>query len=154
MSQVAIVCGSSSDKELVEKVKETLDKFGIGHEDFIISAHRQPDTCKEFATTAKEKGFDIIIAIAGLAAHLPGVVASMTELPVIGVPADGGPLNGIDALLSIVQMPGSTPVGTMAIGKHGAKNAALFAARILALHDEDIAKKLDEYRKELAKGGK
>lgn len=154
MAKVAIVCGSSSDKELVEKVNETLDKFGIGHEDFVISAHRQPDACKEFATTAKEKGFSIIIAIAGLAAHLPGVVASMTELPVIGVPADGGPLNGIDALLSIVQMPCSTPVGTMAIGKHGAKNAAIFAARILALNDEDIAKILDDYRKELAKGGK
>ncbi len=154
MGKVAIVCGSSSDSKLVEKVKTTLDKFGIVHEDYVISAHRQPDTCKEFASGTKSKGFDLIIAIAGLAAHLPGVVASLTELPVIGVPADGGPLNGVDALLSIVQMPGSTPVGTMAIGSHGAKNAAIFAARILALHDNAVAEKLAEYREELAKGGK
>lgn len=154
MSKVAIVSGSTSDAELVERVGDYLERFGIEHEDLVISAHRQPDKCREFATSAKKNGFSIIIAIAGLAAHLPGVVASMTELPVIGVPASGGPLNGIDALLSIVQMPGSTPVGTMAIGKHGAKNAAIFAAKILALQNEGIAKKMKEYRGELARGGK
>ncbi len=154
MVKVAIVSGSTSDEELVKRVGEYLDRFGIDYEEFVISAHRQPDTCREFATSAVKKGFSLIIAIAGLAAHLPGVISSMTELPVIGVPAEGGALNGIDALLSIVQMPGSTPVGTMAIGKHGAKNAAIFAARILALQDEKIASKLAEYRSKLAEGGK
>ncbi len=154
MPQVAIVAGSSSDAALVEVVEKMLDEFGITHESAVISAHRMPDRIREFATGAVGKGFEVIIAIAGLAAHLPGVVASMTPLPVIGVPADGGPLNGIDALLSIVQMPGSTPVATMAIGKHGAKNAAIFAARIIALHDKAIAGRLEEYRIFLAEGGR
>ncbi|MCK5833779.1 5-(carboxyamino)imidazole ribonucleotide mutase [bacterium] len=154
MPKVAIVAGSSSDSPLIEVTEKMLDNFGIPHQTAIISAHRMPDKLREFATEASEKGFDMIIAIAGLAAHLPGVVASMTSLPVVGVPADGGPLGGIDALLSIVQMPGSTPVATMAIGKHGAKNAAIFAARVFALHDVEVAEKLKAYKKYLAEGGK
>ncbi|HHS50236.1 MAG TPA: 5-(carboxyamino)imidazole ribonucleotide mutase [candidate division Zixibacteria bacterium] len=154
MSRVAIIAGSTSDGHLIEAVEQMLDTFEISRETEIISAHRQPDRLREFLDGAPERGVKVIIAIAGLAAHLPGVTASLTHLPVIGVPADGGPLNGIDALLSIVQMPGSTPVATMAIGKHGAKNAGIFAARILALHNPAIADKLEEYRKRLAQGGK
>ncbi len=154
MVKVAIVSGSISDSALVDKAAETLDGFDIPHESNVISAHRQPEECRKFAMGAKENGFSLIIAIAGLAAHLPGVIASMTDLPVIGVPVDGGPLNGLDALLSMVQMPGSTPVATVAIGSHGAKNAAILAARILALGDEKIAGKVAEYRKKLAGGGK
>jgi len=154
MQEVAVVAGSKSDNKLVEVIEQTLEKFGIGYESFIISAHRTPEKCTEFSISAKDKGFKVIIAVAGLAAHLPGVIASQTLLPVIGVPATGGPLNGIDALLSIVQMPGSTPVATMALGKAGAKNAAIMAARILALSDINVANKLNEYRKELKSGGK
>ncbi len=150
MQKIAIVSGSKSDNELVEKTIKMLDEFGIEYDSFIISAHRMPDRVREFALSAKEKGYGAIIAIAGLAAHLPGVIASMTDLPVIGVPASGGPLSGLDALLSMVQMPGSTPVATMAIGKAGAKNAAIFAARILASNDSELAEKLEEYRKKLA----
>jgi len=150
--KVAIVAGSRSDGELVNTAKETLDKFGIESDIHYISAHRNPDKCRDFALNAKKNGYSIIIAIAGLAAHLPGVIASMTDLPVIGVPVEVGALKGLDALLSIMQMPGSTPVGTMAIGKAGAKNAAIFSARILALSDLKIAKKVAEYRKKLEEG--
>ncbi len=154
MAKVAIVSGSVSDSHLVAVVEENLDRFGIMHEASVRSAHRMPERLREFAMTAASEGFDMIIAIAGLAAHLPGVIASMTALPVVGVPAEGGPLNGVDALLSMVQMPGSTPVATMAIGKNGAKNAAIFAARVFALSDTKIAKKLDEYREFLSNGGR
>jgi len=154
MQRVAIIAGSESDAELVKTSAENLDRFGIGHNEFIISAHRQPERCREFAISAADSGYCAIIAIAGLAAHLPGVIASMTHLPVIGVPSGNSALSGLDALLSIVQMPGSTPVATMAIGKHGAKNAAIFAARIIALQDKSVAAKLAEYRLRLAEGGK
>jgi len=154
MPKIAIVAGSKSDAEMVEIVEKTLGSFGIEYDSFFISAHRMPEHCRDFALSAKEKGYKSIIAIAGLAAHLPGVIASMTDLPVVGVPIAAGTLNGIDALLSMVQMPGSTPVATMAIGMHGAKNAAILAARILALEDTEIAKKLVEYRRSLEEGGK
>jgi len=152
MAEVAIISGSSSDADLVGIVEETLQAFKIRFESNIISAHRTPEKCRQFATTAKEKGYKVIIAIAGLAAHLPGVIASMTEIPVIGVPAQAGALNGIDALLSIVQMPGAVPVATMAIGKAGAKNAAIFATEILALSDPNVAARLVNFRKKLAEG--
>ena len=153
MSKVAIVSGSKSDEKLVSAAAEYLDRFGIEYDAEIISAHRTPDRCREFSRGAADKGYELIIAIAGLAAHLPGVIASMTDLPVIGVPA-GGAMGGLDALLSMVQMPASTPVATMAIGKHGAKNAAIFAARILARSDEKVAANLAEYRRVLSAGGK
>lgn len=152
MAQVAIISGSSSDSELVKVVEDTLREFDISFESSVISAHRNPDKCRQFATTAKEKGFKAVIAIAGLSAHLPGVIASMTELPVIGVPAQAGALNGLDALLSIVQMPGAVPVATMAIGKAGAKNSAIFCAQILALSDSEIAEKVAKFKKRLAEG--
>ncbi len=154
MAKVAIVSGSVSDSELVAIVEENLDRFGIEYEASVRSAHRMPEKLREFTMSAAANGFQMIIAVAGLAAHLPGAIASMTDLPVIGVPAGGGPLNGVDALLSMVQMPGSTPVATMAIGKAGAKNAAIFAARVFALNDKKIAAKVEEYRRFLREGGK
>ncbi|MCD6502512.1 5-(carboxyamino)imidazole ribonucleotide mutase [bacterium] len=154
MAKVAIVSGSVSDSALVDIIQENLDRFGVEYEASVRSAHRMPEKLREFTMSAADNGFQMIIAVAGLAAHLPGAIASMTDLPVIGVPAGGGPLNGVDALLSMVQMPGSTPVATMAIGKAGAKNAAIFAARIFALNDEKIAAKVEEYRRFLREGGK
>lgn len=154
MAKVAIVSGSVSDSALVDIIQENLDRFGVEYEASVRSAHRMPEKLREFTMSAADNGFQMIIAVAGLAAHLPGAIASMTDLPVIGVPAGGGPLNGVDALLSMVQMPGSTPVATMAIGKAGAKNAAIFAARIFALNDEEIAAKVEEYRRFLREGGK
>lgn len=147
---VGIIVGSDSDLPLVQETTGILDKLDIPFEITIGSAHRTPNRVTEYVSNAAERGIQVIIAVAGLAAHLPGVVASRTLLPVIGVPVDGGPLNGVDALCSIVQMPGGIPVASMAIGKAGARNAAVFAAQILALMDAKIAQRLAEYRSQMA----
>lgn len=129
---------------------ETLQRFGIPHEFVVSSAHRAPAKTRLLAESAREKGFRVIICAAGMAAHLPGVVAALTTVPVIGVPLAGSHLNGVDSLHSIVKMPPGVPVATMAIGPPGAKNAAIFAAQILGLADPEIEKKLDEFKVELA----
>jgi len=147
MAQVGVVLGSASDQETMEDCFEYLEGFGISYELKIASAHRTPEDVREFAMAAKENGFKLLIAGAGLAAHLPGVLAAYTTLPVIGVPIASGPMDGLDALYSMVQMPGGVPVATVAIGKHGARNSAVLAAEILALGNPDIAKKLDEFKK-------
>ncbi|MBS1272487.1 MAG: N5-carboxyaminoimidazole ribonucleotide mutase [Candidatus Marinimicrobia bacterium] len=146
MARVAVVLGSASDQDTMEDCFEYLDGFGIEYELKIASAHRTPDDVKEFASTTKENGYKVIIAGAGLAAHLPGVIASYTTLPVIGVPIDAGTLQGLDSLYSMVQMPGGVPVATVAIGKHGARNAAVLSAQILALSDETMAKRMQEFK--------
>ncbi|MFK8250265.1 5-(carboxyamino)imidazole ribonucleotide mutase [Ancylobacter terrae] len=143
---VAIIMGSQSDWETMRQAAETLEALGIGHEARIVSAHRTPERMFEFAKSAKGLGFKVIIAGAGGAAHLPGMVASLTSLPVFGVPVESKALSGLDSLYSIVQMPAGIPVGTLAIGKAGAVNAALLAAAVLALNDADIADKLDAWR--------
>ncbi len=143
---VAIIMGSQSDWETMKNAADTLDMLGIPYESRIISAHRTPDRLVSFAKGAREEGFKVIIAGAGGAAHLPGMAAAMTPLPVFGVPVQSKALSGQDSLLSIVQMPAGIPVGTLAIGRAGAVNAALLAASVLALMDEDIALKLDDYR--------
>ena len=140
--KVALVMGSTSDEPIMAVCEETLKYFDIPFEKYILSAHRTPDQTAAFAKKAEDKGFAVIIAAAGMAAHLPGVIASYTKLPVIGVPLSSPALGGIDALLSIVQMPKGVPVATMAIGKAGAGNAAIFAAQILALDHPEIAEKL------------
>jgi len=145
MVRVGIIMGSTSDYEVMEAACNCLDEFGVEYEKKVVSAHRTPDLMYEYAHTAKERGIKVIIAGAGGAAHLPGMVAAMTTLPVIGVPVKSRALNGLDSLLSIVQMPGGVPVLTVAI--NGAKNAALSALAILATSDEEIAKKLEEFRK-------
>jgi len=138
--------GSQSDWETMRNAVEILDELGISNDARIVSAHRTPERLVEFAKGAKDEGFQVIIAGAGGAAHLPGMAASMTPLPVLGVPVQSKALSGQDSLLSIVQMPAGIPVGTLAIGTPGAKNAALFAASILALNDQALAKRLDDYR--------
>lgn len=143
---VGIIMGSQSDWETMKNAHEILHTLGIPHETRIVSAHRTPDRLVDYAKTAKSRGLKVIIAGAGGAAHLPGMAAAMTPLPVLGVPAESHALKGMDSLLSIVQMPGGIPVGTLAIGKPGAVNAALLAASILSLNDEGLAKRLDEYR--------
>jgi 5-(carboxyamino)imidazole ribonucleotide mutase len=143
---VAIIMGSQSDWATMKHAAETLDALAIGFDARIVSAHRTPKRLYEFAHAAKEKGFKVIIAGAGGAAHLPGMTAAMTPLPVLGVPMNTHALEGKDSLLSIMQMPGGVPVGTLAIGKAGAINAALLAASILALSDAKIAKRLDQWR--------
>ncbi len=147
MPKVAIVMGSPSDAEVMNSCFQFLEFFGLEYETFTLSAHRTPEQTAGFAKTAEEKGFSVIIAGAGMAAHLPGVIASYTTLPVIGVPLSGSALNGQDALYAIVQMPRGVPVATMAIGKAGAGNAAIFAAKILALSHADIKEKLIEFQK-------
>ena len=147
-SPVAIIMGSQSDWATMKHAAETLDKLGISHDDRIVSAHRTPKRLYDFATTARDKGFKVIIAGAGGAAHLPGMAASMTSLPVFGVPVESKALSGQDSLLSIVQMPAGIPVGTLAIGKAGAVNAALLAASVLSLNDPALAKRLDAFRAE------
>lgn len=141
--------GSSSDYEVMKDAVAVLEQFGIPYEKKIVSAHRTPDLLCEYAKTAKSRGLEVIIAGAGGAAHLPGMTASMTTLPVVGVPVKSRALNGVDSLLSIVQMPGGIPVGTMAI--NGAKNAALYAISILGIKDEEVAKKLEAYREKQTK---
>lgn len=138
--------GSISDWGTLEHAAEILTEFGIAHETKVVSAHRTPDLLVEYAKTAAGRGLQVIIAGAGGAAHLPGMTASMTPLPVLGVPVESKALKGMDSLLSIVQMPGGVPVGTFAIGKAGAINAALFAASILALNDHAVAQKLQNFR--------
>ena len=145
-SPVAIIMGSQSDWATMRHAAETLDSLGISADTRIVSAHRTPDRLVAFAKGARDAGFKVIIAGAGGAAHLPGMTASMTPLPVLGVPVESKALSGQDSLLSIVQMPGGVPVGTLAIGKAGAINAALLAAAILALNDPDLAKRLDAWR--------
>lgn len=144
--QVAIVMGSQSDWPTMRLAAETLEALEVEYEARIVSAHRTPERMVEFATNARADGFKVIIAGAGGAAHLPGMIAAMTPLPVFGVPVKSKALNGQDSLLSIVQMPGGIPVGTLAIGEPGAINAALIAAAVLALSDDDLADRLDAYR--------
>lgn len=144
--QVLILMGSDSDLPVMQEAGEVLRAFGIGYEMRISSAHRSPVRTMALASEAAGRGVKIIIAGAGMAAHLAGVVAAKTTLPVIGVPMPGGALNGVDALYSTVQMPGGIPVATMAIGKAGAKNAGLFCVQILALQDAALAQALIEYR--------
>jgi len=151
---VSVVMGSDSDLPVMEEAVSVLKEFGIPHELLLTSAHRSPERTATFAEGAAGRGIKIIIAGAGMAAHLAGVIASLTPLPVLGVPIDSSPLSGMDALLSTVQMPGGIPVATMAIGKAGAKNAALMAIRILALEDGDLRSRLDVYIKNLADGVK
>ena len=138
MPLVGIVIGSQSDAEVIKAAQDALTELGIEHELSVLSAHRTPDRVREYAVSARERGIEVIIAAAGMAAALPGMIASMTTLPVIGVPLAGSALNGVDALYSIVQMPGGVPVACMAIGTAGAKNAAYYAAAILALGHEDV----------------
>jgi 5-(carboxyamino)imidazole ribonucleotide mutase len=147
---VLIILGSKSDIETVSGCGELLTKFGIPFRQEISSAHRQPERTVELVKKAEKNGVKVIIAAAGMAAHLPGVVASHTTLPVIGVPLPGSALSGMDSLLSIAQMPAGIPVACMAVGSHGARNAALMAAEILALSDDDLRSKLIEYRRKLA----
>jgi 5-(carboxyamino)imidazole ribonucleotide mutase len=146
---VLIVMGSDSDLPVMQEAADVLSKFGVPWEMRISSAHRSPARTMALASEAADRGIKIIIAGAGMAAHLAGVVASKTVLPVIGVPMPGGALNGVDALYSTVQMPGGIPVATMAIGKAGAKNAGIFAVQILALGDSGLANALGEYRREM-----
>jgi 5-(carboxyamino)imidazole ribonucleotide mutase len=145
---VAIIMGSQSDWATMRHAADTLSALGIGFETRIVSAHRTPDRLYDFARSARDKGFKVVIAGAGGAAHLPGMTASMTPLPVFGVPIETEALSGQDSLLSIVQMPAGVPVGTLAIGKSGAINAALLAAAVLALGDPGIAARLDRWRAE------
>jgi len=147
IAPVAIIMGSQSDWDIMQYVAATLDVLKVAYDKRIVSAHRTPDRLYEFAKTAKKKGIRVIIAGAGGAAHLPGMTASMTTLPVLGVPVESKALAGIDSLLSIVQMPAGIPVGTLAIGKAGAINAALLAASILALTDKKLAGRLEQWRK-------
>ena len=151
MSKVAVLLGSTSDQQAMQPCLDYLDRFGIAHELQILSAHRQPEETARFVREAEQSGFALIIAAAGMAAHLPGVAASHTTLPVIGVPLDGSPLHGVDALYSIVQMPAGIPVATVAIGSAGAKNAAVLAAEILALGDPALKEKLTAFRRAGAK---
>src|SRR5262245_39190518 len=145
-ARIAVVMGSQSDWETLRAAADTLDELEVGHEAFIISAHRTPDRLYAFAKGAREDGFHVIIAGAGGAAHLPGMIAALTPLPVFGVPVESRVLKGQDSLLSIVQMPAGIPVGTLAIGHAGAVNAALLAAAVLALGDPDLAERLDDWR--------
>jgi len=145
-SPVAIIMGSQSDWATMRHAAETLDALGVAHDDRIVSAHRTPDRLVAFAKGAKAEGFQVVIAGAGGAAHLPGMTAAMTPLPVLGVPVESKALSGQDSLLSIVQMPAGIPVGTLAIGRAGAINAALLAAAILALTDPGLAARLEAWR--------
>jgi len=146
----AILIGSESDMPVMEKCVEILKSFGVSHELYVASAHRSPERVRSVIEEADKKGAKLFIAAAGLAAHLAGTVAAHTEKPVIGVPIEAGPLKGMDALLSTVQMPGGVPVATMAIGSHGAKNAAYLAIRILSLGDDKLAGKYRKFVKEMA----
>ncbi len=149
---VGIMMGSDSDAEVMEKSAEVLRVFGIPHETTIASAHRSPDKLQNYVKSAKERGIRLIIAGAGGAAHLAGVIASHTDIPVIGVPLASSPLAGIDSLLSTVQMPAGVPVACVGVGEPGARNAAVLAARILALNDRRLAARIREYQKALARG--
>ena len=144
--RVGVIMGSRSDWDTLSHASDTLTALGIAHECRVVSAHRTPDLLFEYAAQAAGRGIEVIIAGAGGAAHLPGMTAAKTRLPVLGVPVQSRALQGVDSLLSIVQMPRGIPVGTLAIGEAGAVNAALLAAAILALHDAGLAARLDDYR--------
>ncbi|MFC4652755.1 5-(carboxyamino)imidazole ribonucleotide mutase [Lactococcus nasutitermitis] len=146
MAELAIIMGSSSDWTTMKCAADLLDDFGVEYDKKVVSAHRTPELMAEFAHGARAAGYKVIIAGAGGAAHLPGMVAAQTTVPVIGVPVKSRALSGLDSLYSIVQMPAGVPVATMAIGESGAKNAALFAVQMLAVHDEALHKKLIDYR--------
>jgi 5-(carboxyamino)imidazole ribonucleotide mutase len=148
MTKISIIMGSKSDFTTMKHTCDMLDKFDIAYETKVVSAHRTPKRLYDFCASAEKKGIKVIIAGAGGAAHLPGMTAAMTFLPVLGVPVESRTLKGLDSLLSIVQMPAGIPVGTLAIGEAGAKNAALLAVAILALSDEKLAKKLAKFRDE------
>lgn len=148
MPRVAVITGSKSDLPVLEPCLQTLTELGIEHQTEVMSAHRTPDRVQKFASSAAEAGFEVIIAAAGMAAHLPGVIAAWTPLPVIGVPVGKPGMSGLDALLAIAQMPPGVPVGCMAV--NGAKNAALYAAAILALKHPQVRQALDAYRKKQA----
>jgi phosphoribosylaminoimidazole carboxylase PurE protein len=150
--KVGILMGSDSDLNVMRDAEKRLEAFGIPYETRIMSAHRTPEIAAQYAATAEQRGIEVIIAGAGAAAHLAGAIAANTTLPIIGVPIDSSSLNGLDALLATVQMPAGIPVATMAIGKAGAANAAIFAAQIIARHDAAIAAKLVELKKEMAAG--
>jgi len=152
MPLVGIVIGSKRDAELIQPALDMLKELGIEHEFSVISAHRNPQRAREYGLEAEKRGLKVIIAAAGYAAHLPGVLASWTTLPVIGVPLPTSELKGMDALLSVVQMPGGVPVACTGIGASGAKNAALLAAQILGLEDREIREAYRKYKQELAKG--
>ena len=145
---VAVIMGSKSDWEVMRAASDTFNEFGVAHESRVLSAHRTPELAAEFASSAEARGLEVIIAGAGGAAHLAGVTAAYTTLPVLGVPMESASLKGMDSLLSTVQMPAGVPVGTLAIGKPGAKNAALFAIAILANSRPELRKKLHEFRAE------
>lgn len=149
---VAVLMGSKSDAEAIQPCIDTLTSFGIEHEVHVMSAHRNPDRVREFCSTARDRGIEVIIAAAGGAAALPGVCKAYTPLPVIGVPLASSELKGVDALYSIVQMPPGMPVATVAVGSWGARNAATLAAEILALSHDDIRRAYDKYRESLASG--
>jgi 5-(carboxyamino)imidazole ribonucleotide mutase len=149
MPLVAVVMGSKSDTEALQPTLEILTRLGIEHEVNVISAHRTPEKAREYALAARGRGIEVIIAAAGMAAHLPGVLASWTTLPVIGIPIASGELKGVDALYSIVQMPPGIPVATVAIGSAGAKNAAYLAAEILGIKHDKIRQYYEKYRQEL-----
>jgi 5-(carboxyamino)imidazole ribonucleotide mutase len=149
MPLVAVVMGSKSDAEAIKPTLDILDALGIEYEVNVISAHRTPEKVREYALSARERGIEVIIAAAGGAAHLPGVIASWTTLPVIGVPIASGELKGVDALYSIVQMPAGIPVAAVAIGSAGAKNAAYLAAEILGIKHDKIRKAYENYRSQL-----
>jgi len=152
MALVGIVIGSKTDTELIQPALDMLKQLGIDYEFSVISAHRNPEKLREYGLGAEKRGLKVIIAAAGRAAHLPGVLASCTTLPVVGVPLPTSELKGIDALLSISQMPGGVPVACMGIGKSGAKNAALLAAQILGTEHKEIKEAYRKYKEELAKG--
>lgn len=150
MKKVAVIMGSDSDLPVVQKCLDQLKKFGIPFEAHVFSAHRTPALVEKFASSAKDNGFGVIIAAAGKAAHLGGVIAAYTTLPVIGIPIKSSTMDGLDSLLSMVQMPGGIPVATVAID--GAQNAAILAAQILALSDDALAAKLDDFKKDMEAG--
>jgi len=149
MPKVAVVMGSKSDSETIQPAVDILEQLGIEHEVKVISAHRTPEKARQFGVSARDNGIEVIIAAAGCAAHLPGVIASWTTLPVIGVPISSGELKGVDALYSMVQMPAGIPVATVAIGSTGARNAAYLAAEILGLKYENIMHAYEIFRAEL-----
>jgi len=153
-ARLVVILGSASDLPVIEGMAPLCERFGISHRVEIASAHRQPEKLHQVIRDSEAAGTEIFVAVAGMAGHLPGVTAALTIRPVIGVPVAAGPLAGVDAMLSMVQMPPGVPVATVAVGKAGAKNAVVLAARILALKDPAIAAALQAYREDLAQGGK
>jgi 5-(carboxyamino)imidazole ribonucleotide mutase len=151
LAEVAVIMGSKSDRPVMDRACKMLDKLGISYQAIVMSAHRNPRTTREFAATAARRGFKVIIAGAGMAAHLAGVVAAETTLPVIGVPLAGSALGGVDALYSMVQMPSGVPVATVAVGEAGAHNAAVLAGQILALGRPALQRRLKAYKRSLGK---